>query len=191
MLHPPRFSLHAIIGIVLISAWLSACSPEPTPIEPKTEPPSASTRPSPKPKVPVMPAIARRHDATGAANFVLYWVRVSNYAAKTGDTARLREISAPDCEGCNRYIDLYEKTYAAGGYFKGSDWKLSAISSEDSGSETLIRAHVDAPDGQFRNSRRDRTRRGNSEDSDLAFFVEPHDHQWELNGIVLQSELRP
>src|SRR5580765_89757 len=85
---------------------LVACSHSPTPMEPKHDTPATTTAPKPTAAPPTMPAAAKRHDATGAANFVLYWVNVSNYAATTGDTQRLREISDPKCEGCNRYIDL-------------------------------------------------------------------------------------
>lgn len=138
-----------------------------------------------------MPAIAERNDANGAANFVLYWVKVSNYAANTGDTARLREISHPDCEGCNRYIDLYEKTYANGGYFKGSEWRLTKASTEADGSGYLVHTHVVAPVGEFRNSQSDRLRRGNAEDSDLAFFVARQGRSWQLAELVLEEELAP
>src|SRR5690349_14062289 len=139
---------HACAAIVL----LAACGQRPEPIEPKAEAatPAPPTQAAPKAAPPTMPPIAKRHDEIGAANFVLYWVKVSNYAASTGDTRRLREISDPECEGCNRYIDLYEKTYAAGGYFRGSDWKLSQLSSESDGDTFLIRAHVSAPVGEFR-----------------------------------------
>lgn len=123
---------HACAAIVL----LAACGQPPEPIEPKAEAatPARPTQAAPTSAPPTMPPIAKRHDEIGAANFVLYWVNVSNYAASTGDTRRLREISEPDCEGCNRYIDLYEKTYAAGGYFRGGDRSLDRISvAADSG----------------------------------------------------------
>ena len=136
---------HACAAIIL----LAACGQPPEPIEPEAEAatPARPTQATPTSAPPTMPPIAKRHDEIGAANFVLYWVKVSNYAASTGDTRRLREISAPDCEGCNRYIDLYEKTYAAGGYFRGGDRRLEAISVATESNRFYVTSDVAAKSG--------------------------------------------
>ena len=137
-----------------------------------------------------MPPMAKRHDAIGAANFVLYWVKVSNYASHTGDTARLSEISEPTCRGCGSYIDLYEKTYAQGGYFKGSDWRITNVSVEGETDEVLVHAHVIASEGVYRRSRSAPIETGNDEDSDLVFVARQSNGEWKVSQLGLESELR-
>ena len=74
-----------------------------------------------------MPAQASEDSPEGAAAFVKHYVDVFNYAAATGDVDELSRLSSPDCTGCQKYIDLYRDTYAAGGYFKGGDWKIGEL----------------------------------------------------------------
>jgi hypothetical protein len=179
--------------VALIS--LPACGRAPTPIEPTTKASTPSSGPSTEAtstlKPPALPAAAKRNDETGAANFVLYWVNLSNYASHTGDTERLSAITDEACTGCQRYIQLYEKTYARGGYFKGSDWKLSKISVERGTDESLVRAHVSAPVGQFREDSGSPTKNGNDEDADLAFGVQWRGGSWRLTQLGLQDEVVP
>jgi hypothetical protein len=135
-----------------------------------------------------MPKMAERNDATGAANFVLYWVKVSNYAALTGDTQLLRDISAPNCSGCNRYIELYEKTYEAGGYFKGSNWHLGAPQVEHAGGRFQVFSHVTAPAGTYKSSRGKPAQKAARENSNMVFEVGQTEGQRTLTQLVLRSE---
>lgn len=129
---------------------MTACGREPTPIEPTATAaaPSSPTGTS-KPKPPTLPAAAKRNDETGAANFVAHWVRTSDYAAVTGDTAPLREISDPQCTGCARYIQLYARTYASGGSFSGGEHQLRDVSTLASDSGIYVSATVEAAPGHF------------------------------------------
>ncbi len=136
-----------------------------------------------------MPKKAMANTPAGAATFVSYWVEVSNFAAHTGDTKELKRISDERCRGCRTYIDLYEETYAAGGYFKGSEWRLSNVQVKPGDSEHLVFAHVDAPTGTFKRSRSARVERGNQEDSDLAFGVSFASGKWLLTQLGLRSEV--
>ena len=172
--------------VLAIAAMLLAasCTDDPEPIEPK---PSDSPNPSAAP--PEMPREAKANTPTGAANFVAYWVAVSNFAARTGNTKELRQISHRDCEGCRTYIDLFEDTYAAGGYFKGSEWRLSEVEVKPGDSEHLVFAHVDAPTGTFKKSSRSEVQRGNQENSDLAFGVSFSKGEWRLTQLGLKSEV--
>ncbi|MFL6089295.1 MAG: DUF6318 family protein [Aeromicrobium sp.] len=169
-------------------ATLAACGREPTPIEPtatqttpahKSAPPSASSTLTP----PKLPAIANRNDATAAANFVVYWVKVSNYAALTGDTDLLRRISDPNCEGCNRYIDLYEKTYAAGGYFRGGVQKVRSIEHEQGTEEHFFLCELQMPPGTYRKSRDSKPVMTEAETSKLVFAVAPEGLSWVVSQV--------
>ncbi len=112
---------------------LSACSGEPTPIEPKAKASESSTAPSAGAtstlKPPTLPAAAKRNDETGAANFVNYWVKVFELRVHNRrHLTLLRSISAPECVPVAiGYVDLYEKTYEAGGYFRRRDRRLERV----------------------------------------------------------------
>lgn len=168
-------------------ALLAACANPPEPIEPES-PATTAARPSARPASapPTMPAIANRRDEVGAANFVLYWVNVSNYAANTGDTDLLRKISAPDCEGCNRYIDLYEKTYAAGGYFRDGDRTPQEISVE-----ALDRMYVTtllaAASGAYRESRQSKEHLTRSEQTRVTFALVRRSASWQVADVGLAT----
>jgi hypothetical protein len=162
---------------------LASCSDDPEPIEPTA---TASEQPT---SAPAMPDAAREDTPSGAATFVSYWVEVSNFASQTGDTEELTRISDKNCKGCETYIDLYEKTYAAGGYFRGSEWRLSEVQVEPRGNEHLVFAHVDAPVGTFKTAKNSEVQRGNEENSDLVFGVSYVDDSWRLTQLGLKSEL--
>jgi hypothetical protein len=170
----------ALAALLLVGS----CTDDPEPIEPKV-----SDTPNPSASPPEMPREAKANTPTGAANFVAYWVEVSNFAAHTGNTEELEQISDRRCAGCRTYIDLYEDTYAAGGYFKGSEWRLSEVEVKPGDTEHLVFAHVDAPTGTFKRTSGSRVERGNQEDSDLAFGVSFSKGEWRLTQLGLKSEV--
>ena len=139
-------------GIVLAAALtLGACSSDPAPKEP--EPSASTTSATPAVAVPTMPPQASEDSPEGAAAFVKHYVDVFNYAAATGDVEELRRLSAPGCEGCERYISLYEDTYKAGGYFKGGDWKIGDLELQSDPDETFATTDVEvAPTTYLKNS---------------------------------------
>lgn len=88
---------------------LAACSGDdaeagPTPSATTT----ASPAPTPSEKPPEMPEQAQAAFPEGAPAFTKYYVDVLNYAARTGDVSRLRELSGPRCAGCEEYIDGFD-----------------------------------------------------------------------------------
>lgn len=169
-------------------ALLSACGTPPVPIEPTINPKppvtSAPARPTEAP--PRMPAIANRHDAAGAANFVVYWVDTSNHAAKTGKADQLRAISTSNCEGCTRYIDLYEKTYAAGGYFRGGDRTLTNISVDETDQYYVTTTLVAAP-GRYRESKDSRERKSGQERTRVTFSLTRDRDSWKVAEVGLAA----
>jgi hypothetical protein len=110
---------------------VAACANSPEPIEPKTDvsTPAKSARPAPSATPPTLPKIAKRQDATGAANFVLYWVKAFNYGASTGDTGPMRE-HAKGCSVCTKYANDFDRLPPSK-LVRGQSWTLSDISVED------------------------------------------------------------
>lgn len=108
---------------------LSACGGDPTPIEPVANPSATNAGSSADPtstrKPPTLPAAAKRNDETGAANFVLYWVRAFNYAARTGDSDEMRRFAA-GCKVCIGYADDFE-SLAPTERAAGEAWTLSDV----------------------------------------------------------------
>lgn len=101
----------------ILAMVLMACSGE-------TEPPEESPEPTPEVTAPALPELAEDDSPAGAEAFARHYIEVLNYSALTGDTALLEELSADDCSGCIKYIELYKSTYENGGYFKNSDWSV-------------------------------------------------------------------
>ena len=158
-------------GMVLATALvLGACSSDPAPKEPD---PSKPTTPSATPAaaLPTMPPQASEDSPEGAAAFVKHYVDVFNYAAATGDVKELSRLSAPDCEGCQKYIDLYQKTYKAGGYYRGGGWKIGDIDLRRSGSETFATTKVDSGGATYKTSKDAPERVSATDQIELTFGV--------------------
>ncbi len=105
----------------ILAMVLMACSGE-------TEPPEESPEPTPEVTAPALPELAEDDSPAGAEAFARHYIEVLNYTALTGDTALLEELSADDCSGCIKYIELYKSTYENGGYFTGGEWTVEAVS---------------------------------------------------------------
>lgn len=156
-------------GIVLAALLaLSACSSDPLPKEP--DPTATTARPTGTP--PTLPAQAKQNSPEGAAAFVKHYIDVFNYASNTGNVEELSRLSAPACEGCQRYIRLYRDTYEAGGYFKGSDWKLTQFELKRNADMTTVFVHARSDAGTRRDDANSEAQRGDAEDSELVFVVE-------------------
>jgi len=170
---------------------LSACGRIPTPIEPTTKasaPAASSTAESTSTlKPPTLPAAAKRNDETGAANFVVYWVKVSNYAAVTGDLELLRSISTPNCVGCNRYIRLYEKTYEAGGYFRSGDRRLERVEVQSDPSGTYVTADLVAAPGRYRNASGLPEKSSPADRTRVTFLAERRGSGWVMTDVGLST----
>jgi hypothetical protein len=170
---------------------LSACGSAPTPIEPTTKSSAPNATPSGEGtstlKPPTLPAAAKRNDETGAANFVNYWVKVSNYAARTGDLELLRSLSASDCVGCNRYIDLYEKTYEAGGYFRRGDRRLEAVQVQSDQSGTYVTADLLAAPGLYRNSSELPEKSSPADRTRVTFLAQRRGSSWIMVDVGLSG----
>jgi hypothetical protein len=118
-----------------------------------------------------MPAQASEDSPEGAAAFVKHYVDVFNYAAATGDVEELARLSAPDCEGCQSYITLYRDTYAAGGYFKGGDWKIGDLRMENAGVEAYATTDVEVQPTKYREDPTSAETFGPAETTAVAFAV--------------------
>lgn len=170
---------------------LSACGGAPTPIEPTAKasesPANSSTSSASTLKPPTLPAAAKRNDETGAANFVAYWVKVANFASQTGDTELLRRVSAPGCAACGDYIQLYEKTYDAGGLIRGGLDELSGVEVERGTTEHFVRALVTSSPGSFKASKSSTTRRTPSERLRIIYAARFESSRWLLTQIGVEK----
>lgn len=120
----------AMATVLLLMGVTTACDNGPTPSplpSVTTSAPPTSTTPSP----PAMPTSATGRDTSAVKAFVRYWLSVFNYAANTGDTSTLIEISSPHCSSCKALIDGIAQTYAAGGHTFGDGWSATRLSVRD------------------------------------------------------------
>lgn len=156
------------VAVLSCALTVAGCANDPEPKEPaKTSPPT------PVAAAPAMPDEARQPSKKGAVAFVKYYIDLLNHAANTGDVKPLKAASDPKCEGCNSYIELYEKTYAADGYFKDSGWEPREAKSVESSNGREIWITVDAPETEFRLEKNSKVERGESGVYRLYFEVTP------------------
>lgn len=132
-----------------------------------------------------MPPQASEDSAEGAAAFVHHYVDVFNYAAATGDVDELTRLSSPDCDGCQRYIDLYRDTYDAGGYFKGGDWKLGELRVRSTKAETFLTTQVHSGGRKFRIDRSSPEERSARTTTLISFAVTGPAHDKLISQLAL------
>lgn len=171
--------------IVVAVALLGACSSDAEPREPDPAPPTTSATPD-RP-LPTMPAQASEDSPEGAAAFVKHYVDVFNYAAATGDVDELSRLSSPDCTGCQKYIDLYRDTYAAGGYFKGGDWKIGELRMQSIGEDTYLSTMVQVDRGSYREAQEDPEVTDLGERTEVQFALK-RDQPWRTHQLALGGD---
>lgn len=121
---PLRFIAAVIALAVLGVAGCSGDTGEADPTGGATTGAAApSTSPAPtKPtgiEPPEKPAAMANADEEGAIAAAEYFLRMTTYAAATGDTAQLEAMSGPDCEFCGSYLESMDNLYGEG---KGETW---------------------------------------------------------------------
>ncbi len=109
----------------------------PTPTDEQTEPGGNQVT------EPTLPGAAEGSSIRSAKAFVGYYIDLLNYAMVTGDTKSFR-AAARNCEGCDRYADLFDRTYGAGGSATTSGWKVTSSVATDVDSGTAVLADVSA-----------------------------------------------
>lgn len=121
----------AVIAAAVVLLGVSACSgedPEPKVAPPESSAPSdLSTTPASGPTAPTMPSGAAKESSAGAKAFAEYFIDVLNFAQRTGDTAKLEEISTDACAGCRGYVAAIRETYDEGGSVVGGDISVGEL----------------------------------------------------------------
>lgn len=176
------FTRAAVIAALLLAA---ACGSEPEVLEPDPTSSTPSSAVSPPPR----PAQATELSDEGASSFVNFWISTSDYAALSGDVQPLREISDPDCSGCNRFIELYEETYERGGQFTGGErtvvGPLQVAQLDDTTFDVTVETRSAA--GTVRTSADAETRPTPSESSSVTYTASFENDQWRMLFIVLEQ----
>ncbi|MGZ8799330.1 MAG: DUF6318 family protein [Aeromicrobium sp.] len=156
--------------------------------EDKPREPDPTTKPSPTATVPSMPNEAEANTVDGAIAFVEHYVDVFNYASNTGDVTELQRLSDPKCEGCTEYIDLFEGTYAAGGFYRDSDWMISNFEVRTEGKYSLVLADLNAPAGIYKSSAADNIHKGHPEKTRLALLPVRSSNGWTISSFQSQGD---
>jgi hypothetical protein len=152
-----------VTGVAMASALafgLVACSAEAdpqttpsatTPTTPSPTSPSASeTTAEPQgPAEPTLPPAAKASGTAGAGAFVRYYIRLLNFASRTGDVRRLR-TAADNCDGCRKYEKLFASTYSRGGSFTGNLWTPYGITVVRERHQYVVLTVVKAGAGKYR-----------------------------------------
>ena len=109
----------------------------PTPTNDQTDPPVNQVT------EPTLPAAAEGSSIRSAKAFVGYYIDLLNYAMVTGDTKAFR-AAARNCEGCDRYADLFDRIEEAGGSAQTRGWEVEEVAAARQGNATAVVFDVDA-----------------------------------------------
>lgn len=174
----------ASVAVVVVSSVLAlaGCGSDPEPKVPDESPSSAASA-SPAPAEPTLPPAAVEDSKEGAIAFVEHYIELLNYASDTGDVEALQAASADSCEGCATYVDLYEATYANGGYIRDSGWTVKRSGAERHSGDLVVFIRVSAPDGLYRESSSEPERKGSGGTFDLVMIPEHSNHGWRLKSL--------
>lgn len=92
------------------------------------------------------PDFARNPGATGAQQFVDYWVDTVNRATETGDTTQLASLADPSCTTCAEFTKRLDSIYEAGGSVETEDWEIVEMVPEGGATEDratiLVRVEI-------------------------------------------------
>lgn len=120
--------LRHMMFAALLAAELAGCSSEAASPEPIRSPSLMTTPPaSPVHTVPAMPGEAKTHTPAGAKAFVIYYVKVIDYAQLTLNTSLLEKLSSPSCSGCQSGISSLKSLAQKHGYFTSSSQTVSTL----------------------------------------------------------------
>lgn len=159
-------------------------APEPTRAPTTSTPPSPTTSSvsTPTETPPVMPPEARARDVDGAAAFIRYYFDVVNYANRTGDVARLTELSDEECQSCLNLIDTAANGYRNGGRIEGGQIIVGdvAVTPDDAANGLELRAVISQADGRFVDARGNELDVINAEVDYLLGAIVLYDTGWTL-----------
>lgn len=143
----------AVVALICATAVTTGCSDDPaeesaSPVNSTGPTPTSQVEPTTTPETtrpeqpePTLPAAARGSTVRAAKAFVTYYIDLLNYAMTTGDTKAFRAASR-NCEGCDRYADLFEEVADAGGSADSRGWSINEISAIPRGSNTIVLFNV-------------------------------------------------
>ena len=121
-----RTGFRAVLGVLALLLGISGCTssddPTTSPSSTASGPASTSTtvEPSSRPtniEPPARPPAMDNPDEAGAIAAAEYFLRLTVYAAATGDTAELEAMSGEGCKGCSSYISSVNDLYDQGGWW--------------------------------------------------------------------------
>lgn len=149
-----RRSAAALVAALCLSLVAAGCSDdsepeadaEPTPSEtsstssiPSPSATQTSEEPDPEPTPPTLPTAAEGSGDKAARAFVRHWVRMVNYAMKTGDVAPLDALHASYCGGCEGGVEQVRQDWSDGKSLVGGKYRIVKLQSVES---TEQKVHV-------------------------------------------------
>lgn len=113
--------------VVLLALAVGGCTSDAEPSPMPTPSPSPVEPETPSPTPPTMPAEAEGTSPAAAKAFVRHYFDQINYAALSGDTETLRELSTDECQSCDAIAANVERIYNAGGHISEEHWQIRSI----------------------------------------------------------------
>ena len=156
------YAATAACSLALSLSLLAACSGDaatPAPLDPESSgtssaatessrSPSPDSSPDASPTLagpPPLPPQARGTTRASAGPFVRHWVDSFNYATRSLNTSRMRQISYPGCQACTEIAASVDRVRRAGGHFEGDAWsvKRSTLLPDGEPGRPQVRASIE------------------------------------------------
>lgn len=131
---------HVIAGLVVAAAGLTGLtgcggdSPQPSELSKESATPTATPTPSASPSPT---------SAAEPAAFVRQYIAAANQLMNTGDAARMRAMSAPDCDFCQNTAKSLTTFHANGGHYVGdATWHITELGKPAGTDPVKVSAYV-------------------------------------------------
>ncbi|WP_229053639.1 DUF6318 family protein [Aeromicrobium sp. Leaf350] len=167
-----RLARFAAIG--LIAALTTGCTSDPEPKEPDSTASATALTP------PELPEAATEATSEGASAFVGHYLQMMNFAAHSGDTTQLRELSGPECGSCRRYIEAVDATHNAGGEYLDGDWSAKNLDVSQMDGYWAVTGDVTTAAGRQKDNAESDYRETSMSVTRMEFIVLPDQHGWTL-----------
>ena len=136
---------------------------------------------------PERPAAMDNADEAGAVAAAEYYLRLTVYAAATGDTTELEAMSGEGCEFCENYIASAKELHSNGGWAELAEVSVSILNvwmSQESPGQFRVDTRAIRSPYSFSNDGSD-MHSAESEDLAIGFLLDPTQGAWKVQDLQI------
>lgn len=109
------------------TATSNSATPSAAPSPSRTGPLTSGPNVKPGETPPVLDKFAKQHSSAGALAFATYFIKALDWSLATTDPYLLKQISAPSCQACQRYMEQIESNRKTQTSFLGGRITINSV----------------------------------------------------------------